>query len=178
MDDGFFTLPLFLPGIGVWFVLGIAASGGLGRSLGVARTHMWAILLSLGIIVSATLTPQWAALLYGTLGSGTCDVSRTWLAPLQDYLRQGDTSGNVLMFMSLGAALGLMPRSRNRGVLILGGILLPFAIESIQLMLTILDRACESADVVDNLAGLVLGLTSGLGVARLVSAMRQRTARA
>jgi hypothetical protein len=45
-------------------------------------------------------------------------------------------------------------------------------IEATQLMVPVLGRACESGDVVDNMLGLVLGLTTGgigVAVARLVT---------
>jgi hypothetical protein len=40
-------------------------------------------------------------------------------------------------------------------------VALPFAIEGFQLVVTPLGRACQSADMVDNLTGLVLGLGAG-----------------
>lgn len=45
-------------------------------------------------------------------------------------------------------------------------VALPFVIEATQLLVPSLGRACESADVVDNLTGLVLGLAAGAVVAR------------
>ena len=54
----------------------------------------------------------------------------------------------------------------------LAAIALPFAIETVQFAVTPLVRACQSADVVDNLTGLLVG--SGTIVAWLVSALRRR----
>jgi VanZ family protein len=56
----------------------------------------------------------------------------------------------------------LVPGWRRKILLAVGAFTLPVAIELIQLNLPVLDRTCELADVVDNLAGLVLGLFAGL----------------
>ena len=161
MSDAGFPLPWFLPSVAVWFVLSLIASGVVGRVLNVPRVLAWALVMSLGIVLSATTTPLAEAIKYGATGSGTCDLSRVWLAPLRDYLRAGDYGGNVLMFLPLGATIALLPRSRRAAAVLVGAILLPFAIETFQLLVPVLDRACESADVVDNLTGLVLGLAFG-----------------
>jgi glycopeptide antibiotics resistance protein len=68
------------------------------------------------------------------------------------------------MFIPLGATIGLVPRSRRMAVVLIAAIALPFAIEITQMLLPVLARACESADVVDNLTGLVVGIGGG-GVA-------------
>jgi hypothetical protein len=44
---------------------------------------------------------------------------------------------------------------------VLTAVALPFAIEATQLVVTSLDRACQSADVSDNLTGLALGVVAG-----------------
>lgn len=145
------------------------ASGLVGRALSVRRSLAWALVLSLGIILSATLTPLSAALAPGAIGPVSCDLSRVWPAPLGGYLGTGDAGGNVLMFIPLGATIALIPRSGRRAAILLGAILLPFAIETAQLLMPVLHRACESADVVDNLMGLVLGLALGAGAGWLAS---------
>lgn len=173
LSDVGFRLPWFLPGAALSFILSIVASGVVGRALGVPRSLAWALVLSFGIILSATLTPLSEALAYGATGPTSCDLSRVWLAPLGYYLEAGDAGGNVLMFVPLGATIALIPRSRRRTAVFIGAILLPFAIETAQLLMPALDRACESADVVDNLAGLVLGLALGAGVGWLLRARRR-----
>jgi glycopeptide antibiotics resistance protein len=71
------------------------------------------------------------------------------------------------MFIPLGATIGLVPRSRRMAVVLIAAIALPFAIETAQLLLPVLDRACESADVVDNLTGLFIGLSGGVVAGRI-----------
>ena len=140
----------------------------------VARPVAWLMVLSLGVILAATMTPQWEALAFGARGPSSCDFSRAGLAPLRELLRFNDTSGNVLMFVPLGVTIGLLPRSRRTAAVVIAAIALPFAIETIQLLLPVLDRACESADVVDNLTGLVVGLGGGVAAGWLVRSMARR----
>jgi glycopeptide antibiotics resistance protein len=168
------VLPWLLPGIAIALVVSIVASGAVGRTLRVRRPVGWVLVLSLGVILAATMTPQWEALAFGAQGSSSCDFSRIGLASLTDYLRFGDTSGNVLMFVPLGAAIAFVPRSRRMAVVLIAAIVLPFAIEITQLLLPVLDRACESADVVDNLTGLAIGIGGGVVAAWLGGSMARR----
>src|SRR5450759_446303 len=164
-------LPWFLPGVVISIVVSIAASGALGRALGVRRAVAWAIVISLGIIAAATLTPQSEALAFGARGSSSCDLSRLGLAPLRELLQLSDSGGNILMFIPLGATIGLVPRSRRKAAIVIVAIALPFGIETIQLLAPALDRACESADVIDNLTGLAIGLAGGVAAGRLAGAV-------
>ena len=167
-------LPWLLPGAAISVVVSIAASGAVGRALRVRQPVAWVMVLSLGIIIAATLTPRWAALAFGARGSSSCDFSRIGLASLEQLLSANDSSGNVLMFIPFGVAIGLAPRSRRKAAIVTFAIALPFAIETIQLLLPALDRACESADVVDNLTGLAIGLAGGSVAGRLAAAVDRR----
>jgi hypothetical protein len=152
----------FLPGVAISFLVSLALASHAGRVLGIPRTHSWAILMAVGIIVSATLTPSREALDYGTSAySMTCDLTRIGPAPPAELLAITDASLNVLLFGPLGIAIGLLPKSRLKVAMICGAIALPFTIESIQLLVPILGRGCQSSDVADNLTGLVLGLAVG-----------------
>ena len=157
----FLAVPWFLPAVAVWLVVGLVTASRIAAGLRIRAIHAFALVLSFGVIFSATLTPQWAAVAHGATGPTTCDLSRLGLASLREYLLLGDTGGNVLMFAPLGVALGLLPRSRDKVVLIVAAVILPLGIETTQLMLGFLDRACQSGDVVDNVAGLVVGLVVG-----------------
>jgi glycopeptide antibiotics resistance protein len=161
------ALPWLLPGVAIAVIVSVAASDAVGRALRVRRPVAWAMVLSLGVILAATMTPQLEALAFGAQGSSTCDFSRIGLAPLSELLRFGDTSGNVLLFIPLGVTIALVPRSRRKAALLIAAIALPFAIETAQLLLPVLDRACESADVVDNLTGLFIGLSGGVVAGRI-----------
>ena len=74
---------------------------------------------------------------------------------------QNDSLLNVVLFVPLGVVVGLAPRTTRKAAFILAAGLLPFVIESTQLLVPALARACESADVFDNLTGLTLGLVTG-----------------
>jgi glycopeptide antibiotics resistance protein len=167
-------LPWLLPGVAIAVVVSIATSGVVGRAFRVRRSVAWAGVLSLGIILAATLTPQGEALLTGARGSSSCNMSRIWPVPLGDFLSLTEASINVLMFIPLGAVIGLVPRSRRKGAIVVAAIALPFAIETVQLLVPALDRACESADVVDNLTGLAIGLAVGVVTRRFVVAADPR----
>lgn len=156
------VLPWLLPGLVASMIVGVAVSGWIGRRLGTGRVIAWGLVVGFGLVFSATLTPLRDGLDIGAT-MGTCDFSRVGLASIDDLLHVGDTSLNVLLFMPLGFAVGLIPGSRRRNVILGLAILSPFAIETWQLLLPVLGRGCQSADVVDNLSGLVIGLVIGVG---------------
>jgi glycopeptide antibiotics resistance protein len=168
-------VPWLLPGFLVFVAIGLVASGRVGRALRIRRTLAAALIVSLGVILAATLTPQWAALAFGARGSGACDLSRMGLAQLRELIRFDDTSLNILLFIPLGLSIAFMPRSRLKVVVIVAAIALPFAIETTQLLLPILDRGCQSADVIDNLTGLLLGLVGGAMAGWLAAAVYRRS---
>ncbi len=149
--------PGFLPGLVLAGAGGLVFSRPVGNRVGVSRGMAWALIMSLGLIVAATMTPGAEA---PNAGAG-CDLSRLWPARFDQLLSIGTVSLNVLLFVPLGLVLGLLDRSRVKVVLLAGAIALPVAIEAIQLVVTPLDRACQRADVVDNLTGLLLGLAAG-----------------
>ena len=172
------ALPWFLPGFAISVVVGYLVRHRAARLLGASPLLGWALIVSLGIVASATLTPLHEAAFEGGVQTTGCDFSRVGLASLEDILELGDTFLNILLFIPLGAALGLLPRSRRKAWLTLGGLALPFVIETTQLIATPLDRACQSADIVDNVSGLLIGLVigsvAGLLLSRATPAPRNR----
>lgn len=153
--------PGLFPGLAISVLIGLAVSGRLGQALGTSRTLAWAIVVSAGLALSATVTPSAEALRFGAEGSGVCDLSRLALAPLGDILRFKDAGENVLLFLPLGLTIGLSSRSRLKLLIVAMAVALPFAIEWIQLAATSLGRQCQSADAIDNLTGLVIGIVCG-----------------
>jgi VanZ family protein len=166
--------PLFLPGIAISILISRSCSARVGRALSVGRRLAFALLLSVGLIASATLTPSPEAL--GSAVTGTnppnyhtsCDISRIGPPPLESLIAINDDSLNVLLFVPLGTLLALLPGSRRKAALVVAAIALPVAIEAIQLVIPQLDRACQTSDIADNLTGLVAGLAIGT-VAGLVA---------
>jgi hypothetical protein len=174
------AIPWLVPGLGVSVVLAFILGEFVGRTLRVGPWLGWALIASLGIILSATLTPSSGAIDSGASGIRSCDLSRIGLAPIRELLLLGETSLNVLLFVPLGATIGLVPRSRLRAALVACAIALPFAIETTQLIVRRLDRVCQGADVVDNLTGLAIGLAIGLvgaAVARRLARATERRSR-
>jgi hypothetical protein len=152
----------------VSLVVAVFASRPVARALGTGQILAGALVISLGIILSATLTPspfgpQRHVGLAGNPESyrPTCDLSRIGPAPIGDYLTINDTSLNVLLLVPLGLTIGLLPASRCKTAILVLAVGLPFIVEGTQLVVVPLNRACQSADVSDNLLGLVLGLAAG-----------------
>ncbi len=166
------ALPWFVPGFGVSVVLGYITRHRAARWLGVSPLIAWALVVSLGMIVSATLTPVHEVAPSTGPHLPGCDLSRIGRASLSDVLRLGETSLNILLFIPLGAMTAIGPGGRRKFLLTAGAVLLPFVIEGIQLLATPLGRSCQSADVVDNLTGLLIGLALGSIVATVRLAAR------
>jgi glycopeptide antibiotics resistance protein len=141
-------------------LLAIALHRYVGHRLGAREPIAWLLLISVGVILSATLTPGTEPYLL-TSARATCDLSRLGLAPITTYLTLGTTSLNVILFVPLGISIALLPRSPAIAFAVFGAALLPLAIESSQLVATPLGRACQGADVIDNMLGLALGLAAG-----------------
>ena len=102
------------------------------------------------------------------------------LAPLSEYLHLGGaTSLNVILFVPLGLAIGLLGRSPVTAWLLVGALASPVVIETIQSLAPMLGRGCQSRDVVDNLLGLGIGLVLGalLSVVRAGRTRRSQRAR-
>lgn len=160
----------FWPGVAVSIIIAILLSARVARALKVRPVVATALMLAFGLIISATLTPSREALRFGTIATGSCDFGRIGPPTIAELFRFGDPTFNVILFIPLGLAIGLVPAPRRRTALLVAAVALPFAIETIQLLATALDRACQSSDVSDNLTGLVIGLVGGIAVRRFVRA--------
>lgn len=176
LDDTTAVLPWLLPGIVGSMAIGLFACRAVGRLLGVRPSIAWTILVAFGVIVSATLTPLHGTLDFAAIATGTCDLSRIGLAPIDQLTQLNDTSLNVALFIPLGIAASLVPAFGPRATLILASIALPFGIETIQLLAPILDRACQSADIFDNLTGLLAGVVVGTALRFISTRIRMRGA--
>ena len=162
----------FLPGVACSIVASMIVAPSVARTLRTGRLVAWLLAVSLGVILSATVTPIQATLDIGGLAGRPCDFSRIGLASLAELLTVSDTSLNAVLFVPLGWAMGLIPNTRRKLILILVVLALPFGIEALQLWAPILGRGCESADVIDNLTGLALGLAGATAFRWLQPAQR------
>ena len=126
-----------------------------------------------GGLLAATIPPDAGGFSGRPSAPGRCDFGRIALAPLSQYLHFGDTSLNVILFVPLGLAVGLLGRSPATARVLVAVLALPLAIEAIQSLLPMLGRGCQSGDVVDNLLGLGIGLALGV-LLSVVRAVRTR----
>ncbi len=178
MDLG--DYPGLWPGIIASLFISLALCIPVGRVTRISAPNAWLLLFGLGIIFAATLTPSLEAISEGALGSGRCDLSRFTPTPIGELRTINQYSLNVMLFIPLGIAIGVIPRERDQATFAVAALALPIAIESIQLAVVQLDRACQSGDVVDNLFGLGIGFIIGFviagvarGIVRLVTWMRR-----
>jgi len=162
----------FGPGLVVAIVLALVLCGRAARALGIGRAFAWLLLVSLGVILAATVTPGREAL-HGISVAHGCDLSRIGPAPWSEYSRLDDASLNILLFVPLGVLIGLLPASRSRTGIVVAALALPFVIEITQLVVVPLGRACQTADMSDNLLGVFLGLGVGLAVAWIRRSVRR-----
>lgn len=163
-------LPWFIPGVLLAVALAAVLGGRLARVLQTSRGIASLLIVSLGMVVSATLTPLRGQLDFEGGRVGTCDLSRLWFASPSQLLTMGDESLNVLLFVPLGVAIAFLPWTRRTGAVALGVLAMPLLIELTQALLPVLDRGCQSADVIDNLTGLALGFVAGRSVRWLARA--------
>jgi hypothetical protein len=165
------TVPWFVPGMAGTVIVSALVCRSVARRLDTDQMRAWWLLVSLGVIGVTTLTPQREALAHGVIGTGSCDLSRVWPASLDFYAGVNDSAENIGLFIPLGAVIALLP-ARIRLPALVAGIHLPVAIELFQRQATVLNRSCQSADVVDNLVGLGLGLVLGGALAAVAALVR------
>ncbi len=164
-------VPLFWPAAVLVLALSAWLAGAVGRLL---RTSPWlafAWLAAIGMIFAATMTPSVAAFIPVDRGPG-CVLHEFAPPPLKDLLYPNETSLNVALFVPLGAACGLLRRWLSVAATAMLSAGLPFVIELGQHLLAGLGRVCSTADLADNLTGLVIGLAVGVLVLRPLGALR------
>ena len=163
------NVPLFLPAFLVAVVAAVVLTPTIAPMLASRRWPTFLLIVSIGLIGAATLTPLQSALDGVLLHPGTCDLRRVGLSDLIfGGLRWNDARLNVLLFMPLGVAIGLLRPSRRRLVLLAVAALSPIVIELTQMLAVQLGRGCQLADVVDNLIGLAMGFGVGIVGSRLL----------
>jgi hypothetical protein len=145
-------IPWFVPALLISAILAMLVGPTVARWLRVPLPVAVLLVASAGAVVSATLTP-----IPGPAESlGSCDFRRVGPAPLWALARPNEISLNVLLFVPLGIAVGMLPRTR-RGLSVLAlAVASPLLVEATQALVPVLGRGCQSADVVDNLTGLIL----------------------
>lgn len=152
--------PGFVPGTLLAIAISLAVNGLVSRALFIRRSLALIIIMALGLIFSATLTVG-EGLSNANNDTRHCDFTRLALAPVVELLELNETSLNVLLFVPLGLVIGLIQRSPRIASILVIAVSLPFCIETVQLLLPVMNRTCQSADVIDNLFGLAVGFILG-----------------
>ena len=143
-------IPWFWPVTAATVGVATLFSRQVARSFGSTRLHAFVLLVSVGGIVALTLTPA------GDFGGHACRIPSSWPISLDDFVSPTARGLNVVLFIPLGIALGLMPRSPVKAEAVFLAALSPLLIELTQSIVG-LGRTCEATDVVDNLTGLAVG---------------------
>ncbi len=167
------VLPWFVPGLLVAAVVGLVTASWIARRLVVPIPSAFILVVAIGAILAATIPPDRGEFGDGHL-AGTCDLSRLGPADLAQYLTFGDTSLNVVLFVPLGIALGTLPGAGMRRVGLVLALASPVLIELAQSAAPILGRGCESADIVDNMVGVLFGYLVGRVLFRLQRGLSPR----
>lgn len=161
--------PWLLPTVAASTLLGLVASGPVGRVLRCSRSLAVMLVVAVGLLLGATVTPG----LGETYSLGTC------LAGVDGELAElgwfrADVARNILLTFPLGVVVGLLRPPRRRPVAV-GTVLLLPGVELAQLLLPRLGRACQITDMVANEVGLLAGLLLGATVGGLVAAADRRS---
>jgi hypothetical protein len=163
------NVPFFLPVLALGVALAMVTARPIARRLRTRPTIAFLLVASLALVLAATLTPHVGAFSGEVSRPGWCDMGRVGFIPPRLLLSVNEASLNVLLFVPLGLALGLLPGGTRRRMLVVAAFALPVVIEVSQSYLVFLGRGCESQDVFDNITGLVAGLALGMATARLVT---------
>jgi hypothetical protein len=155
-------LPFFWPAALLGLAAAVAVSVAVAMALRTSAVTVFGLLGSAGLIMVATLTP--ASTSY--FGGGACVLDHLTLPSVSDLLSPNETSLNVVLFTPLGIACTLLRRWPAVAVAGLVSTVFPVMIELAQHQLAGLGRVCSSADVVNNLTGLAIGLAAGVAVVR------------
>jgi glycopeptide antibiotics resistance protein len=159
------NFPWFLPGVAISALVSIVISRFVAEKLAISRALGYALVFWLGLILSATMTPSISGLhdpdraARATTGMAWCDLSRIGPPSLDQLDAFNDVSLNVLVFVPLGVLVSAI--GRRSWKTLMWAAALPFLIEGVQFFGAPIGRVCQSADVFDNLTGLLLGFVGG-----------------
>lgn len=166
-------LTWFWPALIVAVVAALALARPVARWLDTRPFLAWLLVMSVGLIVAATLTPIHGPSGIDVTQARPCDFDRRWFAPLAEMTSITDVSLNIALFVPLGLAVAWLPRSRKAVAIVVLAIALPFIVEGLQYLVPVLARGCQSGDVIDNLTGLGIGLIAGILIRAVAMRIRR-----
>ena len=134
------ALPWFLPGLAATTAIALAVAGRVARRLHTATWIAFLLVMSVGIVLAATIPPDGGGFSHDPSAPGGCDFGRIGLAPFSHYVRLGETSLNAALFVPLGLALGLQSRPKAATGVFVAALGIPLAIEAAQWLVSMLDR--------------------------------------
>jgi hypothetical protein len=163
--------PWFLPGVAISGLASIVTGRFVAEKLVIRRALGCALAFWVGVILSATMTPSISGLDDQDRVMAWCDLSRIGPPTLDQLVTVNDVSLNVVLFVPLGFLISAI--TRHRWKILMLAATLPFLIEGVQFFGASIGRECQSADVFDNLTGLLLGYIGGVAMNAGREAMRR-----
>ena len=163
-------LEQFIPAVGLALAFSIPIGYLWARLTGIRVSLAVATCASLFVVLALTLSPAGPIAEDGT--PGVCSLG-LWRTETLEMFGVGEALLNIALFVPLGFVLAFQPAWRGRPFLTAAAIVLPFAIELVQLRVPGLGRYCDTMDIADNLIGLALGFGSGASVVTLWRVLRR-----
>lgn len=155
------TLPLMAPTFIVGLLLGLLFARRLGAVLRSSPLVAFLLVASVALVVAVTLTPLREVPGAVDPMAAVPDVGGPlWRWPWQ-WWPVDDRTLNVVLFVPLGLAVGLVGRTVVRRWLTVAALVSPLVVEGTQWAVDWLARDSQWQDVADNLVGVVLGLLLG-----------------
>jgi hypothetical protein len=163
------AIPVIMASVIVAVVVGVL----LWRRLGWASWVLAGAIVSLGIIVGVTLTPN--ANFDGKTFTDPRPDPGPWgyLTAPQYWFHLDERSLNVALFIPLGLTLALLVRGRLHWIVLAVGLALPWIVEVLQIALPF-SRDSQYIDIADNSTGFVVGFLIGFGLGLIASYSRER----
>lgn len=160
-------LTWFWPSVAGAVVVTWLVAPAVASTLRTNRWLAWLLVLSIGLIMAATVTPVRPPVGVDVEVERYCDLSRRWFATLPEMTAWSDVTLNIGVYIPIGVAIALLPIASRSAVVAAAVIALPAVIEAFQFLVPVLARGCQSADAIDGLTGLTIGLLGGI-VVRIV----------
>ena len=162
------AVPWAIPLVAASAVVAVVLALMLQRTRGASAWLVAALMVSIGLVVALTLTPN-AGVEESSLVDPRSDRGPWgYLRQPEYWLHLDSRTLNVALFIPLGLTLGLLARGAARWVILAFGLALPWLVEGLQSVLPF-DRDPQSIDLADNSTGFVVGYAAGLLVMGVIS---------
>jgi len=162
-------LPDFVPNLLLTVLIAVVAGALAAPRLGLRHRALGAMWL---LCLLAPLAYTLSATRNG--GAAGCQLG---LAPWesQTALLSAETRNNIALLAPAGAAAFLMPAGARRLAALGAALAMPLLIETTQMIVRPLGRACQVSDIVNNTVGVILGFVLAAGVWAVWDSIRRLT---